>query len=222
MRATATLKTDKATWFREMGATATLMRELLVRFPGPRGTSLKIVEKPGKSIMSSLTSKPVIDTCHNPKCPIEASGNLCNNQCRTENVIYEAQCTHCKTDMDNPMDYIYIGETSRTLSVRAEQHMNDYRRCSSRCQTEEGTSFMWDHIQDVHGGGTHTVNVRNDFNFALVERHKDPMSRQLTESVRIREALHKNIHYNYKNEKLPIKSMNRKNEYFMARSRNWD
>ena len=116
----------------------------------------------------------------------------------------------------------FIGETSCTLSVRAEQHMNDYRRCGSWCQTEEGTSFMWDHIQDVHGGGTHTVNVRNDFNFALVERHKDPMSRQLTESVRIREALHKNIHYNYKNKKLPIKSMNRKNEYFMARSRNWD
>ena len=97
------IKSDKATWFRDMGATATLMvptttgsklakelRELVVRFPGPRGTSLKIVEKPGKSIMSSLTSKPVIDTCHNPKCPIEASGNLCNNQCRTENVIYEA------------------------------------------------------------------------------------------------------------------------------------
>ena len=80
---------------------------------------------------------------------------------------------------------------------------------------------MWDHVREVHGEN-HSVNVRNDFNFALVERHKDPMSRQLNESVRIRESIHKNIHYNYKNEKISVKSMNRKNEYFMARSRNWD
>ena len=54
-----TVKTDKATWFREMGATAVMMiptttnsalakrlREVVVMNPGPRGTTLKIIESP--------------------------------------------------------------------------------------------------------------------------------------------------------------------------------
>ena len=54
------LKQDKATWFRTQGATATIqvpctknsilakkVRELIRRVRGPRGTSVKVVERPG-------------------------------------------------------------------------------------------------------------------------------------------------------------------------------
>ena len=53
------IKEDKGTWFRKMGATTTLMvpmtlnsklvkdlRQVVNRYPGPKGTSVKIVERP--------------------------------------------------------------------------------------------------------------------------------------------------------------------------------
>ena len=52
---------------------------------------------------------------------------------------------------------------------------NDFIRCVIHGETEEGMSFMWDHIRNVNDG-EHSVNVRNDFNFALVERNSDLMS----------------------------------------------
>ena len=62
-------KPDKSTWFRSQGATTTLMvpstagSELAKRLrlvvnttTGPRGTSVKVVEKPGKPIMAGSSS----------------------------------------------------------------------------------------------------------------------------------------------------------------------
>ena len=61
------VKVDKSTWFREQGATAVLMlpttrgselakrvRRMLESTTGPRGTSIKVVEKPGTAIMQSI------------------------------------------------------------------------------------------------------------------------------------------------------------------------
>ena len=61
------LKGDKGTWFRQMGATTTPMvpmtlnsrlaknlREVLWTNPGPKGTVVKVVEKPGNPILAGL------------------------------------------------------------------------------------------------------------------------------------------------------------------------
>ena len=58
------IKEDKSTWFRSSGATATmaipatkdsrlakLLREVVRRNPGPIGTSVKIVERPGPQFL---------------------------------------------------------------------------------------------------------------------------------------------------------------------------
>ena len=97
-------KSDKASWFRDMGATATLMvpttsgsmlarrlREVVIHHPGPKGTSLKVVEIPGKPLMSGIRRPPSDNReCHNTKCPLESSGQICNDQCRIENILYKA------------------------------------------------------------------------------------------------------------------------------------
>ena len=63
-------RTDKGSWFRKAGATATIMvpvtpcstlakniREVLKQHQGPRGTTTKVVERPGMAIHSSISSK---------------------------------------------------------------------------------------------------------------------------------------------------------------------
>ena len=61
------IKTDKATWFHAMGATTTLtvpatknsrlakdLREVIKKNPGPKGTTIKVIERPGMFILSRL------------------------------------------------------------------------------------------------------------------------------------------------------------------------
>ena len=183
-----------------MGATATLMvtattnsvlakrlREVVIHHPGPRGTSLKILERPGRPVMSSLRRNPLEALgCHDQDCPLTMSGKQCNNNCRTENILYTANCTRCQQ-----IPSIYIGETSQTLGVRTSQHKDDYKKASKETNPE-GTSFMYDHSKYFHP--ENEIDINNDYEFNILEKHKVPMTRQLTEAIRIEEAFDKNNH----------------------------
>ena len=120
------VKVDKSTWFREQGATAVLMlpttrgselakrvRRMLESTTGPRGTSIKVVEKPGTAIMQGISpNNPFqIQSCGRDLCPFFQTGKTCNGKCYTEGVVYTAQCTVCPGEVK----HTYIGETSRTL-----------------------------------------------------------------------------------------------------------
>ena len=63
------VKEDKSTWFRAEGATTTVtvptteksilakqLREVLARNPGPRGTSVKVLERPGPPLMAGIAA----------------------------------------------------------------------------------------------------------------------------------------------------------------------
>ena len=63
------VKEDKSSWFRKLGATATIMvpttrgsslakglREVLRKHGGPVGISTKVVERPGRAVHSNITS----------------------------------------------------------------------------------------------------------------------------------------------------------------------
>ena len=78
------IKATKSTWFRELGATATIkvpmtnnsalakqLREVLVKFPGPKGTTTKVVEQPGIPILSGLSNSNPFKTidCNKGQCP---------------------------------------------------------------------------------------------------------------------------------------------------------
>ena len=202
-----------------------------MKYPGPRGASLKVVEKPGRPIMSGLRTPSSAPFCHDEMCPLQAAGLLCNDQCRVENVVYKAVCTRCRESQedegvhpDSVIDTVYIGETSRTLGVRSLQHRKDYRKSSMMNLTtnigEETSSFKWDHQRMVHGADS-PMDPQTDYGFTIIHRHRDALTRQLTEAVMIEEAINNKIIYDFEGNPKPVNSINRKQEYFQARRRHY-
>ena len=117
--------------------------------------------------------------------------------CRTENILYMASCTRCLQKKS-----IYLGETSRTLGVRSSQHRDDYRKASQSTNTvEETSSFMYDHMKNEHSEISN-VNTHEDIHFKIIQRHKDPLTRQLSEAIRIEEAILNKQHYDPKGKKI--------------------
>ena len=201
------------------------LREVIRMNPGPKGTVVKVVEKPGAPILSGMAPNNPFKSpmCPKPDCPLP-SGN-CLGKCAIENILYKASCNICKntqmeegTTEDQVIHRTYIGETARTLRIRANQHLNDLKRCSKNQNLEEGTSWMWDHLKSTHGSLTNK-NPHEDFSFDVISSHKDPMTRQIMEAVRIQKALGNGTHVGHKGSKHSIISLNRKNEYFMQRKR---
>ena len=114
------MKEDKATWFCKEGATATLMvpwtpnselalrlRDILTTSKGPRGTSVKIVERPGMTVMSSVRDMRMFRrvSCNRMKCPLLSTDTGCLDRCYKEGVIYMGSCKICHGDKKS----IYIG-----------------------------------------------------------------------------------------------------------------
>ena len=199
------LKEDKGSWFRAMGATTTLMvpttkdstlakrlRLTLASNPGPRGTSCKVVEIPGPALHTGIAvNNPFLpDSCRRSDCPLATTGVPCRGKCAKEGVLYQAVCTRCTQEEDEGGPNQYIGESSRTVHVRRQQHLADYRYCAKKHQTgrrqedDPRTSFMWDHQLEAHGGD-HSINPEADFAFNVVNSHKDPLTRQIAEAVKI-------------------------------------
>ena len=74
---------------------------------------------------------------------------------------------------------------------------------------------MWDHVEEVHQGVI-SQDPAHDFNFQLMGSFKDPLSRQLDESVRIAMV------YNYGKvvgDRWPGRTvlLNRKDEHYQPR-----
>ena len=234
------LKADKSTWFRALGATTTLripmtrnsglakrLREVVAKHQGPKGTSVKVVEQPGLPVMASLAKGDPFpkDQCTRGSCPLAGP---CRGQCSRESVLYVATCNICYdkqleegVDPEDVVERMYIGETSRTIRVRSSQHQRDYLRCSSNRNLEPGTSFMWDHYSETHGGSTTPtlVDPKAHFSFRMISCFRDPMSRQLSEASRIQSGLNRGKFLNKEDKWEPIISLNRKNEFFRARKR---
>ena len=233
------LKVNKATWFRQMGATTTIkvpmtrnselakrLRIVLGQNPGPRGTSVKIQEQPGCPILSGLAKNNPFKSgvCHKGNCPLD--GQKCDGLCSKESIIYKATCTRCEqqqidegVDLENIIQRQYTGETARTLRVRSDQHFKDYYKCHE-IQPEpesEASSFMYDHMTDKHKDVKKPS--REDFKFQVVKQFNDTMTRQHEEAIRIQHSINNNIHTDSRGRSSTIVSLNRKHEYFAARKR---
>ena len=140
-------KDDKATWFRKGGDTATIMvssnqgsalakgiRELLQVVKGPIGTSVKVTERPGRTIHTGIApNNPFLrPKCHRDDCPYAVAGELCKERCLAVGLIYKGTCMICEQHQDDdtvPEEdrtrEIYIGESSRTLYSRVQEHIRD-------------------------------------------------------------------------------------------------
>ena len=70
---------------------------------------------------------------------------------------------------------IYIGESSRSAYERCLEHFEAYRR-------EKEASHMWKHVHNEHGG-----HKSVKFEFSVIKRFQNAMTRQISEAVRTRQ-----------------------------------
>ena len=77
---------------------------------------------------------------------------------------------------------------------------------------------MWDHIRAAHSGDQ-DVNPEKDFNFKVLGAFKDPMTRQITEAVKIQRVLNHNTFQAPGGEEVQVLSLNRKYEHFAPQQR---
>ena len=175
---------------------------------------MKVVERPGPALMAGISANNPFrrQLCLREKCPYVRAGKECNESCYKQGILYTAECTLCSKDS---CQTLYIGESSRSLYTRSNQHLGDFRRA---VQGKEGaSSFYKDHISDCHPEQSLEVEVAKNIDWKVLDTRRDPLSRQTMEAVLIQQAINcgkleglAGVH---------ITSMNRKGEYFSARER---
>ena len=163
------------------------------------------------------------ETCGRQACPI----SNCKDNCSKEAVLYQAVCVRCE-ETDPKVPPVYIGETSRTAFIRANQHRKDchkvIRQDPSQLVQEplermkDCSSWMVDHYRSKHQQED-PPNPESDYRFEVLSKHKEPMTRQIEEACRINQALERNTLTKTSGEIIPIISLNRKGESFASRSR---
>ena len=164
-----------------------------------------------------------LQQCGRAKCPLTTHGEDCWDRCRSEGVVYRAVCQICNQEQQGlDVEHSYEGETSRTLFTRSIQHLDDYRKAAKDDAQKEpgedpGSSWMWDHVRDMHGGSINHQNPGLDFKFSLVSTHRDPLERQIKEAIRIESSFRGIVKKsNFSNENQSVVSLNRKGEYFAS------
>ena len=78
---------------------------------------------------------------------------------------------------------------------------------------------MWDHAKEKQGGPS--SKLEEDYQFTVLSSHRDLMTRQISEVVRINKALVARIHATARYKEVPINSLNRKGECFAPMER-WE
>jgi hypothetical protein len=134
------------------------------------------------------------------KCPpCDGSDSENRQNCKARNIVYETSCTICNPVDETPSiqregkcrEGVYIGETSRSLHERSLEHQRDGKSFSKK-------SHIAKHWMLAHP----TINEMPTFNFKTIQMHKDCMSRQVGEAMRI--YFSKDRLLNSKNEYLQI------------------
>ena len=117
---------------------------------------------------------------------------------------------------------VYIGETSRTLYIRAKQHINDFIRADKvSLNGQELSSWMWEHQRASHPNIDKEIDPIRDYSFNILSNHRDALTRQLEEAVRINNGLDYNRHTDKTGNQITIRCLNRKDETFAPQVR-WE
>ena len=136
--------------------------------------TVKLVEKSGIPLRNLFLPKfPLTDGC------LLGDGcGACHGDgitCRPKGVVYKAECKSCPSDASG--DKVYIGETSRVLRKRVEEHM------ASLCNLNP-KSFQLNHWFEQHKDDLEPPV----FKFKILGQYKDALTRQITEAVHILDA----------------------------------
>ena len=157
---------------------AKMLKEIADQEPNQK-MRFKIVERGGRTIERSLMRPNPLghEGCNKNDCPIctqSGGGKLCHKG----NVCYSFDC------QAPGCDAAYGGETHRNGYTRGLEHVKKYNK-------KDENSFMYRHQVEKHNGEP------ANFKMKVVKSFKDPLSRQVTEAVMIK---------NHKGELLNSKS----------------
>ena len=140
------------------------------------GYQVKYVECSGRRLSKMFPVNVVASKCFRMDCGVCLDGDGKKaTLCQVKNVVYQADCMLCvESCTDKPDEGKYVGETSRTLKERVDEHRKSFNRM-------ENKSFML-----KHWAGSHPDVIEPPkFKFSVVRAHKDPLSRLVHEAVRI-------------------------------------
>ena len=135
------------------------------------GLKLKVIERGGRTVEKLLSrSNPTAsDSCGRPDCVgCNQPGGMRN--CSKPGILYYYTCQE-----DNCM-YKYIGESSNNFYTRSKQHLSSY---NSKTISGKESSFIFKHQAEHHNGQPPNMKM------SVIKSFKDPLSRQITESVHI-------------------------------------
>ena len=200
-------RNNKTGWFEKLGykntinMPASLNGELMEKVSralknstAPMGFKTLVMEDGGRSKKSDIVRSnpfPVEGGCERLNC-VMCSIEPSKGKCWVSNCVYTIVCNRSPC-IDGGALPTYVGETSRSIKTRGDQHMTLYRN-------KKDNSFLWKHTKEEHQG----VIGQNDYKMVPLERCKEPLGRVLTEAVHIQ-----------KNEEDPKTiSLNSKMEYF--------
>ena len=161
------------------------MREQLTILEPTLGYKIKVVEKIGRSLKNSFSQTSIWKglPCGRTLCTTCNQGGEEVAQCTLSGVTYENICTKCnpaalaKGELKEPrtgVPSLYVGETSRSIQERAEEHWGAVRR------GDTNKSHMLKHQAMEHNGEP------PEFIFKVIGHHKTALNRQIKEAVRIR------------------------------------
>ena len=91
--------------------------------------------------------------------------------CQASNINYEVECQLCPADRRSK----YVGESSRNLFTRGNEHEDIYRRRGAK-------SFMQKHQAKEHQG------VAGNYVSRVTNKSHDCLTRQVREAVKIRRS----------------------------------
>ncbi|MCP3889243.1 MAG: hypothetical protein GY702_10270 [Desulfobulbaceae bacterium] len=131
------------------------------------GIHFNIVEMSGRRLKTELQKSNPTATpgCRKEGCIACKEGAGKGGNCLRSNVNYEIECKLCPERNRQA----YIGETSRNLYTRAQEHMNN----------KDEESFMNKHMRECHPG------EERDFTAKVTHTSKDCLTRQIMEGVAI-------------------------------------
>ena len=151
------------------------------RWAKQTGYQTKYVERGGKPLTKFFPKGVVSSKCHRDRCPV-CSKSSCKKPtlCQVKSVVYMCVCSLCdeahKLDPSVRHKGRYIGQTSRTLAERANEHLAGLRRVDLSCHLVKHWAIVHPELLSAP-----------EFKFSVVKAHKDPMSRMIHEAVKILE-----------------------------------
>ena len=163
------------------GALARNLQKAEVDLGLKTGYRIRIVENAGsalKMILPSTNPWGNID-CQRNDCLICSQGDEEVQDCRRRNILYENRCTVCQVGKEGDTFQkdglgIYVGESSRSLYERSKEHEKD--RNDEQEESHQLKHWVLDHPE---------LDAPPKFKFKLISSFADPLTRQISEAVRI-------------------------------------